>query len=423
MRILTTMSKKIKYNNKNNGSRFKNLSNINWNQVMVGSLTKLNPYYLAKNSAVMFTVEIGFVLVLAIGLALPTISKEFASQTARFYYETAVILIVTVWFSTFSEALSEGQAKARVDSLRSLEKEVTARKLVGEGKKELIVASTSLKPGDEVLVYAGETIPRDGLVCEGKAFVDESMMTGESNPVFKDKDDHVIGGTRIASDKLRIEITAEAGRSFLDEMVGLIESATRPKTKNEIALTILLAGLSLIFIMVVGSLLFFAYFLGYIADIAMLIALLVALMPTTIGGLLSAIGVAGITRIGRDNIVAKSGKGIEAAGDCDILILDKTGTITEGSRSANEFVPLQKYTERDVGQGAFAASIHDITHEGKSMVHLAEEKRFIPPLIEKILTARKIEFSAETRFSGLEFMPNKRITLDTELTRRSYNNP
>jgi K+-transporting ATPase ATPase B chain len=201
----------------------------------------------------------------------------------------------------------------------------------------------------------------------------------------------------------------------LDEMVGLIESATRPKTKNEIALTILLAGLSLIFIMVVGSLLFFANFLGYIADIAMLIALLVALMPTTIGGLLSAIGVAGITRIGRDNIVAKSGKGIEAAGDCDILILDKTGTITEGSRSANEFVPFQKYTERDVGQAAFAASIHDITHEGKSMVHLAEEKRFIPPLIEKILTAKKIEFSAETRFSGLEFMPNKRIALDTEL--------
>ncbi|HMH10005.1 MAG TPA: HAD-IC family P-type ATPase, partial [Candidatus Nitrosopolaris rasttigaisensis] len=204
-------------------------------------------------------------------------------------------------------------------------------------------------------------------------------------------------------------------RSFLDEMVSLIESATRPKTKNEIALTILLAGLSLIFIMVVGSLLFFAFFLGYIADIAMLIALLVALMPTTIGGLLSAIGVAGITRIGRDNIVAKSGKGIEAAGDCDILILDKTGTITEGSRSANEFIPLQKYTDKDVGQAAFAASIHDTTHEGKSIVHLAEEKRFIPPLIEKILTARKIEFSAETRFSGLEFIPNKRITLDTEL--------
>jgi len=411
------MRQKFKYkNNKNNGSSFtKDLSNINRKQVILGSLTKLNPYYLAKNNAVMFTVEVGFVLVFAIGVALPTIPKEFASQTPIFYYEVAIILIITVWFATFSEALSEAQAKARVDSLRSLEREVSARKLVGEGKKELIVASTSLKPGDEVLCYAGETIPRDGLVCEGKAFVDESMMTGESNPVFKDKDDHVIGGTRIASDKLRIEITAEVGRSFLDEMVSLIESATRPKTKNEIALTILLAGLSLIFLMVVGSLLFFANFLGYIADIAMLIALLVALMPTTIGGLLSAIGVAGITRIGRDNIVAKSGKGIEAAGDCDILILDKTGTITEGSRSANEFVPLQKYTERDVGQAAFAASIHDTTHEGKSIVHLAEEKRFIPPLIEKILTARKIEFSAETRFSGLEFMPNKRIALDTDL--------
>ncbi|MGB7952450.1 MAG: HAD-IC family P-type ATPase [Candidatus Nitrosopolaris sp.] len=417
MGIVMRMREKFKYNsNKNNGSSFtKDLWNINRKQVILGSLTKLNPYYLAKNSAVMFTVEVGFVLVFAIGLALPTIPKEFASQTPIFYYEVAIILIVTVWFATFSEALSEAQAKARVDSLRSLEREVSARKLVGEGKKELIVASTSLKPGDEVLCYAGETIPRDGLVCEGKAFVDESMMTGESNPVFKDKDDHVIGGTRIASDKLRIEITAEVGRSFLDEMVSLIESATRPKTKNEIALTILLAGLSLIFIMVVGSLLFFANFLGYIADIAMLIALLVALMPTTIGGLLSAIGVAGITRIGRDNIVAKSGKGIEAAGDCDILILDKTGTITEGSRSANEFIPLQKYTDKDVGQAAFAASIHDTTHEGKSIVHLAEEKRFIPPLIEKILTARKIEFSAETRFSGLEFMPNKRIALDTEL--------
>jgi len=410
------MREKLIDKNQNNRSNFtKELSNINRKQVIVGSLSKLNPYYLAKNNAVMFTVEIGFLLVLATGLALPAIPKEFASQTSIFYYEVAVILIITVWFATFSEALSEAEAKARVDSLRSLEREVSARKLVGEGKKEVIVASTSLKPGDEVLCYVGEIIPRDGLICEGKAFVDESMMTGESNPVFKDKDDHVIGGTRIASDKLRIEITAEVGRSFLDQMVSLIESATRPKTKNEIALTILLAGLSLIFIMVVGSLLFFAYFLGYIADIAMLIALLVALMPTTIGGLLSAIGVAGITRIGRDNIVAKSGKGIEAAGDCDILILDKTGTITEGSRSANEFVPLQKYTERDVGQAAFAASIHDTTHEGKSIVHLAEEKRFIPPLIEKILTARKIDFSAETRFSGLEFMPNKRIALDTEL--------
>jgi K+-transporting ATPase ATPase B chain len=412
------MMKKLKYYGKGKSTEHlagnKGISNVNIGKVIGGSLTKLNPYYLAKDNAVMFTVEVGFLVVLAIGLTLPTIPKEFASQTRIFYYEIALILIITVWFATFSEALSEAQAKARVDSLRSLEREVTARKIVGD-KREVIVNSRTLKPGDEVLVYSGEIIPRDGLVIEGKAFVDESMMTGESNPVFKEKDDHAIGGTRVASDKLRIEITAEAGRSFLDQMVTLIESATRPKTKNEIALTILLAGLSLIFIMVVGSLLFFAYFLGYIADIGMLIALLVALMPTTIGGLLSAIGVAGITRIGRDNIIAKSGKGIEAAGDADVLILDKTGTITEGSRTAINFIPLERYTERDVGQAAFAASIHDNTHEGKSIVHLAEEKRFIPPLVEKMLVARQLEFSAETCYSGIELLKNKRVELSSEL--------
>jgi K+-transporting ATPase ATPase B chain len=299
-----------------------------------------------------------------------------------------------------------------VDSLRSLEKEVSARKIVND--KEVTVPSRKLMPGDEVLVYAGETIPRDGLVNKGKAFVDESMMTGESNPIYKEEGDHVIGGTKIASDKVVVEITSEAGRSFLDQMVGLIQNATRPKTQNEIALTILLAGLSLIFIMVIGALLFSAHFLGYSADIATLISLLVALMPTTIGGLLPAIGVAGVTRLGRDSIVAKSGKGIEAAGDCDVLILDKTGTITEGSRSATQFIPLQKYTEEDVGQAAFAASIHDTTHEGKSIVDLAEEKRSIPPLMEKILTAKSIEFSAETRYSGIDFIPNKKVTLNKD---------
>src|SRR5215472_9279050 len=215
MRILTTMNKKTKYNNKNKFSIFtRDLSNINRKRVMVDSLTKLNPLYLAKSNAVMFTVEVVFLVVLAIGVGLSSIPKVYASQSQVFYYASAAILIITVWFSTFSEALSEAQARARVDSLRSLEKEVTARKLVGEGesKKEVIMTSTSLKPGDEVLVYAGEIIPRDGLICVGKAFVDESMMTGESNPVFKEKDDHVIGGTRVASDKLRIEITAEAGR-------------------------------------------------------------------------------------------------------------------------------------------------------------------------------------------------------------------
>ncbi len=281
-------------------------------------------------------------------------------------------------------------------------------------KPQVIVKSSALKPGDEVNVYTGEIIPRDGLIVKGKTFIDESMMTGESNPVFKEQNNHVMGGTKVTTDNITVEITSEAGKSYLDEMVGLIQSATRPKTQNEIALTILLAGLSLIFITVIGTLLFSAHFLGYNSDIATLVALLVALMPTTIGGLLPAIGVAGITRLGKDNIIAKSGKGIEAAGDCDVLILDKTGTITEGSRSAVEFIPMQKYTEEDVGQVAYAASIQDNTHEGKSIVDLAEEKKFIPPLLEKIISARPIEFTAETRISGIEFIPSKTIKLNKE---------
>ncbi|MFL6340384.1 MAG: HAD-IC family P-type ATPase [Nitrososphaeraceae archaeon] len=411
--------KRIKFNHSNN-SDINNNDNKNKSafagtntRVILDSIVKLNPRYLAKDNPVMFTVELGFIVVLAIGL-LPTngISSEFVTENRIFYLESAVILILTVWFATFSESLSEAQARARVDSLKSLEKEVSAHKIVND--REVTITSSSLKPGEEVRVYAGEIIPRDGLVNAGKAFVDESMMTGESNPVFKEKGDHVIGGTKVASDKLIIEISSEAGRSFLDQMVGLIQNATRPKTQNEIALTILLAGLSLIFIIVIGTLLFLSHFLGYKADIATLIALLVALMPTTIGGLLPAIGVAGITRLGRDNIVAKSGKGIEAAGDCDVLILDKTGTITEGSRSAVAFIPMNQYTEKDVGQAAFAASIHDNTHEGKSIIDLAEEKKFIPPLLEKIIPARSIEFTAETRCSGIEFIASKGAILNKE---------
>jgi K+-transporting ATPase ATPase B chain len=402
-------------NNKSNGNNktFSNkLANTINKAILVESLKKLNPQYLAKNNPVMFTVELGFFLVLSIAI-FPHISETFVNQNQIFYIETAIILILTVWFATFSESLSESQAKVRVDSLRNLEKEVSTHKIVHG--KEVIVTSTNLKPGDEVRVYAGEFIPRDGLIVEGKTFVDESMMTGETNPIFKEKGDHVIGGTRVTTDNIIVEITAEAGKSYLDQMVGMIQNATRPKTQNEIALTILLAGLSIIFITVIGTLLFLAYFMGYKIDIASLIALLVALMPTTIGGLLPAIGVAGITRLGKYNIIAKSGKGIEAAGDCDVLILDKTGTITEGSRSAISFIPMHGYTEEDVGQTAFAASIHDTTHEGKSIVDLAEEKKYLPPLLEQIITAKSIDFSAETKVSGIEFISNrKRIYLNKD---------
>ena len=398
--------------NENNKTFFNRLANTMNKAILVESLKKLNPQYLAKNNPVMFTVELGFFVVFSIAI-FPHISETFVNQNQIFYIETAIILILTVWFATFSESLSESQAKARVDSLRNLEKEVSTHKVVHG--KEVIVTSSNLKPGDEVRVYAGEFIPRDGLVIEGKTFVDESMMTGETNPIFKEKDDHVIGGTRVTTDNIIVEITAEAGKSYLDQMVGMIQNATRPKTQNEIALTILLAGLSIIFITVIGTLLFLGYFMGYKIDIASLVALLVALMPTTIGGLLPAIGVAGITRLGKDNIIAKSGKGIEAAGDCDVLILDKTGTITEGSRSAISFIPIHGYTEEDVGQTAFAASIHDTTHEGKSIVDLAEEKKYLPPLLEQIITAKSIDFSAETRVSGIEFISyKKRINLNKD---------
>ena len=385
-------------------------------RMLKDSVTKLNPLYLAKKSPVMFTVEVGFFLVLAIGM-LPNMSLEFVNENRVFYIESAIILIVTVWFATFSESLSESQARAKVDSLRNLEKEVLAKKLV-DGK-EVSVKSTSLMMGDRVRVYAGEIIPRDGIVHEGKAFVDESMMTGESNPVFKEKDNPVIGGTKVANDNIIIEITSEAGKSFLDEMVGLIESAKRPKTKNEIALTILLAGLSLIFITVVGTMLFLGYYLGYHMDISVLFALLVALLPTTIGGLLPAIGVAGINRLARDNIIVKSGKGIEAAGDCDVLILDKTGTITEGARRAIAFVPMEKFTEQDIVEAAYAASFSDHTHEGTSIIELANEKKIEPPFMMEIMTARPVEFSSETRLSGIEFSPKKKLSTAQDQTPKS----
>ncbi len=373
--------------------------------VLKDSILKLNPVYLAKKNPVMFTVEIGFFLVL--GIAPFAGVSEFVTHDVQIYLGIAAILILTVWFATYSEALSEAQAQAKVDSLKNLEKEVLAKKL--EDGKEVSVSSHSLKVGDRVRVYAGEIIPRDGIVVDGKAFIDESMMTGESNPIFKEKDDPVIGGTKVANDNIVIEITAEAGKSFLDQMVGLIQNATRPKTQNEIALTILLAGLSLIFIVVVGTMFFFASYLGYEVDVAVLIALLVALMPTTIGGLLPAIGISGINRIARDNLIVKSGKGIEAAGDCDVLILDKTGTITEGTRRAVQFIPMEKYTENDVIQAAFAASFNDSTFEAKSIIELAEEKNIEPPLLDQILTAKSIPFSSETKFSGIEFIRGKKF--------------
>ena len=381
------------------GSLAKNGPRTDYRRALLDSCLKLNPLYLARDSPVMLVVEAGFVLVLAIGIA-PQAFGGFANQARWFYAVIAGILLLTVWFSTFSEALSEAQGRARVDALRALEKDVPARKIVGEG--EVIVPSRIVAPGDVVRVNRGEFIPRDGVIKDGKAYIDESMMTGESIPAYKEVGGHVIGGTKVATDSILVTIVAEAGKSYLDQMISLVENAKRPKSPSEISLTILLIGLTATFIVVVGAFLFLADHLGLLIDVAVLVSLLVALMPTTIGGLLPAIGVAGIARVGDANVVAKSGKAVEAAGDVDILILDKTGTITEGQRTVKEFVPLKGYTKEEVGQAAYLASIYDQTPEGRSVIEVAKKNGWVLPLTPRILAGKSIEFTAESRVSGLE---------------------
>jgi K+-transporting ATPase ATPase B chain len=393
-------------------SKRSNGSGINYARSLRSSVTKLNPVYLGRDNIVMLIVEAGFVIVLAMGID-PSAFAGLSNQPRWFYFVIATILLLTVWFSTLSEALSEAQGRARVDFLRSLEKDVRARKIV-DGK-EAIVPSRTLVPGDLVRVTVGETIPRDGVIKEGKAYIDESMMTGESVPAYKETGNHVIGGTKVATDTILVTIIAEAGKSYLDEMIALVENAKRPKSPNEISLTILLIGLTAIFTMVIGAFLFLAEDVGYAMDLAILISLLVALMPTTIGGLLPAIGVAGITRVGQANVVAKSGKAVEAAGDVDTLILDKTGTITEGQRSVKEFIPLEGYTMVEVGQAAYFASIYDQTPEGRSIVEVAKKNNWVLPIPARVLSGRAIEFSAETPVSGVDlFIPKPGTSVPVE---------
>jgi potassium-transporting ATPase ATP-binding subunit len=378
-------------------------SGTDYLQAVRASVAKLNPVYLARDNLVMFIVEVGFAIVLVMGI-VPGAFGGLVNEQPWFYFAIAGILLVTVWFSTLSEALSEAQGRARVDFLRSLEKDVQARRIV-DGN-ESIVPSRNLMPGDLVRVSKGETIPRDGVIKEGRAYIDESMMTGESVPAFRETGGHVIGGTKVATDSILVTIVAEAGKSYLDEMIALVENAKRPKSPNEISLTLLLLGLTAIFMLVVVSFLFLAEDVGSMMDLAIIISLLVALMPTTIGGLLPAIGVAGITRVGKANVVAKSGKAVEAAGDVDTLILDKTGTITEGQRTVKEFVPLEGHSVAEVGQAAYLASIYDQTPEGRSIVEVAKKNHWVLPITPRVLSGKPIEFSAETRTSGVElFVP------------------
>jgi K+-transporting ATPase ATPase B chain len=355
------------------------------------SFRKLDPRVLARNP-VMFLVEVGSVLVTAFAISEGTV----------FAWSIAVWLWFTVLFANFAEAIAEGRGKAQAEALRQTRAHTLARRLLSDGTTEEVVSS-ALGPGDVVVVTAGSLIPADGEVIEGIASVDESAITGESAPVIRESGGDrsaVTGGTRVLSDEIVVRVTQKPGESFLDRMIALVEGSSRQKTPNEIALHILLVGLTAVFLIAVMTLQPFAIYSGDRQDTVVLVALLVCLIPTTIGALLSAIGIAGMDRLVRRNVLALSGRAVEAAGDCSTLLLDKTGTITLGNRQAAEFLPLPGVTEMELADAAQLASLADETPEGRSIVVLAKERH---GLRERALGgATLIPFSAQTRMSGVD---------------------
>ncbi|NNN06097.1 MAG: potassium-transporting ATPase subunit KdpB [Elusimicrobia bacterium] len=364
---------------------------------LVDSFKKLDPRHLAKNP-VMFVVEVGSLVTTWFWIA----GLRGGDPETGFAGQITLWLWFTVLFANFAEAMAEGRGKAQADSLRKTKTETVAKRLVGGGKTE-IVSAAELRKGDVVLAEAGDVIPADGEVVEGIASVDESAVTGESAPVIRESGgdrSSVTGGTKINSDWIKIRVTANPGEGFLDKMISLVEGAQRQKTPNEIALNILLAGLTLIFIVVLMSLQAFAIYSGGPVSVVTLVALLVCLIPTTIGGLLSAIGIAGIDRLMQSNVLAMSGRAVEAAGDVDCLLLDKTGTITLGNRMATEFIPAPGVTLEELALDAQLSSLSDETPEGRSIVVLA--KRFVPkPTNIQDRGMIFVPFTAQTRLSGV----------------------
>ena len=354
----------------------------------------------------MFVVWVGTIITFLLWLD-PNLFGSTPDKNPRvFNFLVTAILFLTLVFANFAEAVAEGRGKAQADSLRATKLDTTARRLLPNGLTEE-VSSTALRKGDQIKVIAGDIIPADGEVLKGIASVDESAITGESAPVLKepgsDVASSVTGGTRILSDELIIRVTADPGQGFLDRMISLVEGAKRTKTPNEIALTVLLAVLTLVFLIVVATIPPMANYVGSPVSVTLLISLLVALIPTTIGGLLSAIGIAGMDRVAQFNVVATSGRAVEACGDINTLVLDKTGTITLGNRLAEEFIPVNGHTQADIAHVALAASIFDETPEGKSIVRLAEK---LGATIDCDRNAAEgIEFSARTRMSGTD-LPN-----------------
>ena len=368
------------------------------------SLRKLHPRLMLKNP-VMFVVEVGAVITSVL------FARDLAvgAPIAGFTFQITLWLWFTVLFANFAEAMAEGRGKAQADALRKTKTETTARRVMG-GRMET-VAATQLRSGDIVIIEQGEIIPGDGDVIEGIASVDESAITGESAPVIRESGGDrsaVTGGTRVLSDWIRVKITSNPGETFLDRMIALVEGAQRQKTPNEIALNIVIAGLTLIFLFAVVTLQPFAAYSvassgsGVVPSVTVLISLLVCLIPTTIGGLLSAIGIAGMDRVMQHNVLAMSGKAVEAAGDVNTLLLDKTGTITLGNRQAVEFIPLAHVEEHELADAAQLSSLADETPEGRSIVVLAKQKFNIRGREVMEHEARFIPFTAQTRMSGVD---------------------
>lgn len=377
---------------------------------IIGAFQKLSPKYMVKNP-VMFVVEVGFVLTLLMTI-VPTIFGDDASLGYLRIYNGIVcaVLFITVLFANFAESVAEGRGKAQAATLKKTKQDTKSR-LLGRDGAETIVNASELKKDDVVLVKAGETIPNDGEVIEGIASVDESAITGESAPVTREAGtdfSSVTGGTTVVSDWLKIRITSKPGESFLDKMIALVEGASRQKTPNEIALNTLLVGLTIIFLIVVVCLYPFATYSGVQIPVSTMIALLVCLIPTTIGGLLSAIGIAGMDRVTRFNVIAMSGKAVEACGDVDTMILDKTGTITFGNRLAAEFYPVAGKSREDLIDYAALASLCDPTPEGKSTAELAKS---MGTRIDDSAAKQMefIEFTAQSKMSGVNLDSGSQI--------------
>ena len=372
---------------------------------LVDSLRKLDPRVMVRNP-VMFVVEVGSVLTTVLLL------RDLGSADRQ---ENVFTIVVTLWlwftvlFANFAEAMAEGRGKAQAATLRKTRSETVAHVQRADGTVDA-VPSTQLQVGDLCVVQAGDVIPGDGDVVEGIATVDESAITGESAPVIRESGGDrsaVTGGTRVLSDRIVVQISSKPGETFLDRMIALVEGADRQKTPNEIALSILLAGLTIIFLLAVVTLQPFAMFSNAEQKIVVLVALLVCLIPTTIGGLLSAIGIAGMDRLVQRNVLAMSGRAVEAAGDVSTLLLDKTGTITFGSRQAAEFVPVHDFDPIDVALAALSSSLADETPEGRSIVTLASERYGLTP--PDAPGAVMVPFTAQTRMSGMDFADGRHV--------------